>query len=86
MPQWKRKFEYKWQVGNIMMLTKDVSFENSTLPEGSIVKIYSRNQGYNCNVLRPTVFAGEWCCRVRMTDHDALREISNQEWISILNA
>ena len=87
--QWKQKFEYKWEVGSIMKTTRDITFEGDhvVLPKGSIVKIYSRNQGYNCRVLQPAVFDGMWCASVRIIDrnHDILREIHSQEWITILN-
>ena len=82
----KIRFEYIWKVGDILKTTRDITLGlDAVLPEGSIVKIFSRNQGYSCYVLQPEVFDGIWCSRVRIADHDALREIHNQEWISILN-
>lgn len=54
------------------------------IPEGSIIQIHRRHQGYNFVVLQST--DKEAVGQVfRITEHDAFEEITTREWISILN-
>ena len=78
----KRKFEYIWKVGDILKTTRDIILDSDTIRKGSIVKIESRNQGYNCISLRPAYFNNLKFC---VTDTSAFQEIGTHDWISILN-
>lgn len=78
------KYDYKWKVGDILITIRPMMFESGYfVPNGSLVKIYRRHQGYNFIVLSSTEkeSVGQ---KFRVTEFDAFEEITTHEWISIL--
>ena len=79
----KQKIEYVWKVGDILKTTREICFtKDDRLPKGSIIKVLSRNQGYLCICLRPAYFPSQ---QFRVRDDASFEEISDHEWVSILN-
>ena len=78
----RKRFKYIWKVGDILKLKHDIKFGADTLRKGTIIRIYSRNQGYRFNCLKPAYWGHN---RWRITNPDAFEEITVREWIQILN-
>ena len=80
----RQKINYTHKAKQIMRLTRQINFGGGdTLPEGAIVYIESRNQGYNCIALKPAFFPK---LRFRILTCADLEEISPDLWIRILNS
>ena len=81
----QNKYDYVWKVDSILRTIRPMIFQSGhAIPEGSIIRIYRRHQGYHFVVLQSTdkEAVGH---KFRVTEHDAFEEITTREWISILN-
>ena len=79
----RQKIDYKHKANQVMCVTRQIKLEGGdTIPEGALVYIESRNQGYNCVALKPAFHTK---LRFRLVTESDLEEISVDAWIRILN-
>ena len=79
----RQKVEYVHKAQQVMQTTREIKLKGGdTIPEGALVYIYSRRQGYNCVALKPAFYQP---LKFKIVNHSDLEEITISEWIRILN-
>ena len=79
----RQRIDYTHKAKQVMRVTREIKLVGGdTIPEGALVYVESRNQGYNCLAVQPAFFPN---LRFRLVNCSDLEEISVLEWIEILN-